>query len=103
MLKRTELQPGKLYTLCGATNFHPIPIFQDLPLAEGADPVFALLYPLEPFVFIEYKLSDAATSEFDPWFAYRILTRSGIVGWLHIHDDDFEALEMGFKAYSKNK
>lgn len=101
MLKREQLIPGKMYTLCGRNNSFPISMYVGAFGEETELSSTAILWPLESFVFLEMQQSKLISYPDEPWFMLKILNKAGIIGWIYIHDDDFAACEIGF-AFAKD-
>lgn len=83
--------------MCGEANTDPIYVSVAQTAETYASPMRGYwLYPLEPFVFLECKLGGDTIKNREPWFIYKILTGNGLIGYLHLHDDDLCGLELGF-------
>lgn len=98
VVKGSQLIPGKMYTLWGRSNFSTWPIYLSPPTIDKEVPVTGL-FPLEPFVFLERTMSDFRYNNEDPMYDYKILTGSGVIGWLSLHDDDLHTLGICFCEY----
>lgn len=103
-----DLVPGKLYTFWGKQNTHPWLLYtkrQTLNYLKKDDPtpVSITLWPLEAFVFLERIPSELAFDKDDDIFDYKLLTSSGEVGWICLHEDDLNALKICFRECKLDK
>lgn len=96
MLRRDQLIPGKMYTLWGRKNTFPISMYVGTNIDELLLMDTTLLWPLEAFVFLGMQQSKLISYPDEPWFLLNIINRSGIVGWIYVHDEDFAACQIGF-------
>ncbi len=101
MIRREQLIPGKMYTLCGKQNSFPIPIYVGSFGEETKITKTEFLWPLESFVFLEMQQSKLISYPDEPWFIIKILKSTGLIGWIYIHDDDFAACGISF-AFAKD-
>lgn len=101
-LRGKDLVPGKMYTLWGRSNLDTWPAYHQRPTVNGNVAVTPL-FPLEPFVFLERRLSDFRYNDNDPMYDYKILTGNGVVGWLSLHDEDLKAFCIGFREYDPSE
>lgn len=99
MISGKELVPGKMYTFCGKKNVSSWTLYSKCPSMETAQIVTNLLWPLEPFVFLKRISSDIRYNEDDNMYNYMILTGTGVLGWLCLHDDDLKAFGISFCEY----
>ena len=103
MLDRKDLIPGKMYRLAGnLKKLAPLAIYRrpwSSDDVESTLPYVSRLYPLEPFVYLEAKRCLLASDENDPWYELKILTGEGLIGYIQVHDQDFEFLRLGFEPW----
>jgi hypothetical protein len=104
MLTRKELEPGKMYRFAGRVRkLSPLAIYKKPWSTNDRDSILPYkerLYPLEPFVYLESALCSLAAASDDPWYEIKILTGTGVVGYIQVHDDDFQGMNIGFEHWT---